>query len=279
MSKRLLYALGCLAILTLLLSACQPSPAGVSGTVPPAPTATPDGQGITLYYVGKSAQVELTSPQGIRVLIDVAYPGFLSSPPTADDILLTTHRHGDHQNAGFVGSFPGQQLTIEEGEITVGDVTIHSIMASHAVSNFGAVSACDNAIFIIDMGGLRIVHFGDFGEGQLTQEQLAALGDVDVAISMLGDARTFRQLLTDRTMFSLMAQLNPRLIIPTDHKDSESIGYAAQQWQGFYSSDNPVTIEPADLTDETRFLVLGDLALSYHMIFGLPLWEGSAAGR
>jgi len=277
MSKRFLYALGCLATITLLLGACQPSqviPADL-----PAATDAPAGQAITLYYVGKSAQVELTSPDGIRVLIDVAYPDFLSSPPTAEDILLTTHLHLDHHNPGFSDSFPGQKLVARQGEIVMGDVAIHSIMARHGVSNFGAASECDVAIFVIEMGGLRVVHFGDFGEGQLTAEQLSALGDVDVAISMMGDAHAFRQLLADKTMFALMAQLKPRLIIPTDHSDAESIGYAAQQWQGFYSSNNPVSIAPANLSDETSFLVLGNLALSYHNIFGLLSWEDLSAGR
>ena len=34
-----------------------------------------------------------------------------------------------------------------------------------------------NYIFIVDMGGLRIAHFGDIGQEYLTEEQLAALGE------------------------------------------------------------------------------------------------------
>jgi hypothetical protein len=277
MSRRFLHALGCLATIALLLSACQPSPAIPADL--PTSTDAPEGQEITLYYVGKSAQVELTSPQGIRVLIDVAYPSLLTSPATSEDILLTSHRHLDHYYPSFSDSFPGQQLNVEAGEIIAGDVTIHSIVARHAVSNFGAASECDNAIFIVDMGGLRIVHLGDFGEGQFTEEQLSALGEVDVAISLLGNARMFRQILAEQTMFTLMAQLNPALIIPTDHSDQQSIDYAAQQWHGFYSSSKLVTIERADLPGETGFLVLGPLALSYHNLFNLLSWEDLAAGR
>jgi hypothetical protein len=152
-------------------------------------------------------------------------------------------------------------------------------MTDHAVSNFGAASITPNAIYIVEMGGLRIVHFGDFGQDQLPAEKLSTLGTVDVAISLLGNARTFQQILDNKTMFTLKAQVKPKLIIPTEHCDIDSIGYAAQQWQGFYSTNNPVTIGRSDLTDETRLLVLGPLAVSYQKIYSLQLWESLMAAR
>jgi L-ascorbate metabolism protein UlaG (beta-lactamase superfamily) len=286
MSKQIWNILGCLLLVILLISACQPQPsvvvkkpAVVPVLAPPVPTVTPAGPKITLYYVGKSAQVELVSPQGIRVLIDVAYPAMLSSPPTEQDILLTTHHHADHFVPSFLKSFPGPQLDVQVGEISKGDVTIHSIMAEHAATNFGAASICPNAIYIVDMGGLRIVHFGDFGQEQLSPEQLAALGNVDVAISLLGDPTIFEQIMKDRTMFKLMAQVKPKLIIPTDHSSMDSVGYAAQQWQGFYSSNNPVTIERADLSGGTKFLVMGTLATSYQLLYHLSPWGSLAASQ
>lgn len=287
MSKQFLYAVGCLTVLTLLLSACQPSPADARmeeasttpNAAPATPTATPQVPAITLYYTGQTAQVELTSPQGIRVLVDVTYPSLLSSPPTDKDILLTSHHHADHYYASFVRAFPGQQLFIEEGEIVSGDVTIHSILTEHALTDFGAASACDNAVFIIDIGGLRVVHFGDFGQQHLTPELAAALGDVDVAIILLGDARLFTQILKEKTMFTFLSELKPKLVIPTTHSDMESVGYATQLWQGYYSSENPVTISAADLNENTQVLVLGVLASSYQKLFNLPTWSGLPGGR
>ncbi len=74
------------------------------------------GGTIKLYYE-ENAQVELISPAGSRVLIDVNNPDALSSPPTANDVLLTTHNHGDHRRLDFVKSFPGKQLEIKTGAI------------------------------------------------------------------------------------------------------------------------------------------------------------------
>ena len=50
---------------------------------------------ITLYHE-IYAQVEIISPRGVRVLIDVHDPSLLSKPATKQDMLLTTHRHFDH---------------------------------------------------------------------------------------------------------------------------------------------------------------------------------------
>ena len=72
---------------------------------------TSEATSVTLYHEGY-AQVELISPQGTRVLIDVADPSALISPATEEDILLTTHGHSDHFDADFADSFPGQQLWI-----------------------------------------------------------------------------------------------------------------------------------------------------------------------
>jgi L-ascorbate metabolism protein UlaG (beta-lactamase superfamily) len=280
MSKRILFPLICLAVIALLMSACQPAPAGADAGQAAVPVDTaPASPAVTLYYVGRSSQVELTSPQGVRVLIDVASPSLLSSPATERDVLLTSHHHPDHYYVSFVGSFPGKQLNVQAGEIVAGDVTVRSMVARHALTNFGAASECDNAIFVIEMGGLRIAHLGDFGQLPLTEEQASFLGKPDVVIGLLGNARIFRQVLAERTMFGLIAQMEPALVIPTDHSDTESVGYAAEQWQGFYSADTRVTLTSADLSDQTQFLMLGTLATSYGILFELTPWTNLAAGR
>ncbi|NQT56646.1 MAG: hypothetical protein HQ551_10500 [Desulfobacteraceae bacterium] len=74
------------------------------------------GDSLKLYYE-ESAQIELIGPEGSRVLIDVNDPSALSGPPTAQDVLLTTHNHGDHRRLDFINSFPGKQLDVKTGEI------------------------------------------------------------------------------------------------------------------------------------------------------------------
>ena len=136
---------------------------------------------VTIIYEG-NAQFELINAAGTRVLVDVASPDALSSPATGADVLLTTHGHADHVNSNFLKSFPGQQLNAAEGQIILADVSIKGVKSAHT-----ALKDIDgsNYIYIIDMADLRIAHFGDIGQDELTSEQLTALGDVDIALTQL----------------------------------------------------------------------------------------------
>ncbi len=81
----------------------------------------------------------------------------------------------------------------------------------------------------MDMGGLRIVHFGDTEQKTLTEEQLEALGDVDVV---------FMEFFIDfpsvykYKCFDMMDQVKPRLIIPT-HLETDAPQYASQKCPSF----------------------------------------------
>jgi len=232
--------------------------------------STSEGGQVTLYYE-ENAQFELISPQGTRVLIDVFNPLALSSPVTDKDILLTTHGHNDHFKADFADSFPGQQLRMQEGEINLSDVSIRGIASSHSPAR-EIKPGLGNYIFIVDMGGLRIAHFGDIGQEQLTQEQLDALGEVDIAVTQL--VNSYSQMsLRNKKGFKLMAQAQPKLIIPTHgNSDMEAIEYAMELWEVVASDTISVTVSLSDLADGTKMLVMGSMAPSVQKIYDLPKW-------
>lgn len=244
-------------LIVLLLAAC--------GT-PAQPAA------VTIYYE-ENAQVELINSEGRRVLIDVFDPPSLTSPATAEDISLTTHSHQDHVNADFLDSFPGQQLYIREGEITLPDVTIKGIASAHSAHNTPQPEGGSNYIFILDMDGLRIAHFGDIGQDELTQEQIDMLGEVDVAIMQL--VNSYSQMnMVNKKGFNLMAQVEPKLIIPTHGgSDMEAIEYAMELWEASVVSEGGATVGRSDLSGQTRLLLVGQMAPSFQSIYDLPEWQ------
>ena len=139
---------------------------------------------VWLYYE-ENAQVELISQTGTRVLIDVCSPEVLSRPVTEKDILLTTHNHGDHRRLDFIKSFPGRQIDVKTGRIVLDDAAITGIAAAHSDGEVFREEGGSNYIYIVDMAGLRIAHFGDIGQKSLTSHQLKLLGKVDIAIMPL----------------------------------------------------------------------------------------------
>lgn len=255
-------------LIVLLLAAC----ATPAETPTLEPTLAPKPAAVTIYYE-ENAQVELVSSEGKRVLIDVFDPSALTSPATAEDILLTTHGHQDHVNADFLDAFPGQQLYVREGEITLPDVAIKGIASAHNAFGTPQPEGGSNYIFVVDMDGLRIAHFGDIGQDELTQEQLDALGEVDVAIMQL--VNSYSQMdVVNKKGFNLMAQVKPKLIIPTHGGGNmEAIEYAMELWQASVVSEGGATIGRPDLSGEPQLLLTGQMAPSFQKIYDLPEWQ------
>lgn len=254
----------------LLLAACS-QPVKTAEPVPAsAPTATALPAGVELSYE-QNAQIELVTPAGRRIYLDVGDPTRLLSQPGADDVLLTTHAHDDHNTPDFVKAFPGQQIFIRTGKIELPDITITSIASAHNAKDPLQEKDGTNYIFILETGGLRLVHFGDIGQETLSAGQLAAIGAVDVAVMQFDNSYSDLSYLNKKG-FNLMDQVKPRLIIPT-HTSLSANKMAAEKWSGFWSEAKTVKISRDLLPEKTSLLVLGDASAGYGKMFKLKLWE------
>ncbi len=269
-----LLVAGCGATAAPSVSTAAPS---ISTAAPPsaqAPTlavspalAAASGEALASVPAGgvrvtfeENAQVELLSPAGQRVLVDVADPGRLTSPATADDILLTTHAHDDHWNPLWANTFPGTTLTFETGALTRGDVHITGIAAAHNQGDPFLPKDGSDYIFVIDVGSMRVVHFGDLGQDALTPGQMAAINRVDIAISQLGNAISDVDA-TNRRGFNQMNQVHPAVFIPT-HVDVEVDGVAvaklaASIWKTTFTLKPSVTLTRSQLPTSTTVLLMG----------------------
>lgn len=212
---------------------------------------------VSITYA-ENAQIELMSPGGVRVLIDVHDPSRLSAPAGKDDILLTTHTHADHYQAAYCDAFPGQQLRVKAGELKAGDVAIKGIASAHQSYFPLQPENGSNYIFLIETGGLRIVHFGDIGQDALSQEQLAAIGRVDVAVMQIANSFSSMSILNKKG-FNLMDQAKPRLIILT-HLDLETVKHAAGIWDGYGAAGRSISLDAETLPAKTSYLIMGDNA-------------------
>ena len=225
---------------------------------------------VTVYYEEK-AQIELLSSRNKRILIDVYDSSVLSRPQNNSDILLTTHTHSDHYNFSFYYDFEGTSLFVREGKIESDDIHIRSIFGGHSDADPYKNENGSNYIFIIDMDDLRIVHFGDLGQESLSSEQLAAIGEVDVAIMQLFNPYSMMDL-ANKKGFNLMNQINPKLIIPT-HITSEAAQLAHTIWECNYSNAKAVRINKRNLGEQTQLLFLGKNASEYGSLTRAKEWK------
>ena len=259
-------------LLAMMVSGCVPASIPIPPTltpIPPTATALPETVSVNFYAV---AQVEIITPTGRAIYIDVTTPSKLNKKPTPDDVLLTTHTHADHIYKPFVEGFPGQQLYATGGKIELPDVTITSIPSAHNEGDEMKAEGASNYIYLIETGGLRIAHFGDIGQDVLTVEQLAALGEIDLAITQLSNSYSYMNSSNQKGL-NLMKQVKPHLILPT-HFDNATVDQLVQEWpNGYFVAQGPAILSNDKIPDGTGLFYMGNGAIAYGKVYSLQEWK------
>jgi len=208
-----------------------------------------------------NAQVEIAILGSMRILIDVYNPNYLSAPASNNDILLTSHFHDDHYKKAFAAGFVGKKLEMEPGELETYNCKIRSLTGSHSTSILPAEKG-SNYIFIIDIDGIRIVHFGDQEPRELTDELLASIGKVDIAFMKFGVEPEFS---------SMIDTIMPALVIPT-HLGPGAAKQASKTWKSYWN-DQGLLLTKGSIPVETSFIFMGISAKGYGKILKLTEWD------
>jgi L-ascorbate metabolism protein UlaG (beta-lactamase superfamily) len=77
-----------------------------------------------------------------------------------------------------------------------------------------------NTIFVFGLDGLRVAHFGDFGQRALRDEQATAIGDVDLMFLPVGAGPTIGA----EQAVAIVERLSPRWAVPM-HYRTHRIGF------------------------------------------------------
>jgi L-ascorbate metabolism protein UlaG (beta-lactamase superfamily) len=102
------------------------------------------------------------------------------------DLVLVTHEHADHNDTSVVGGDPVVVRLAGAHDTPVGPVL--GIASEHDTA--AGTERGPNAIFAFSLDGLRIAHFGDFGQAALRPEQRAALDGIDLVFVPAGGGPT-----------------------------------------------------------------------------------------
>jgi len=90
------------------------------------------------------------------------------------DLLLVTHEHRDHNGVEVVAGDPViLRSTAGRHSSPIGEVI--AVASEH--DEAAGTERGGNTIFAFELDGLRVCHFGDFGQGALREEQAAAIVD------------------------------------------------------------------------------------------------------
>ncbi len=127
------------------------------------------------------------------------------------DLLLVTHEHFDHNGVDAIGGDPTVlRSTAGMLESPIGAVT--AIASEH--DEAAGTERGPNTIFVFELDGLRVCHFGDFGQSALRDEQAAAIGTVDLLILPVGGGPTIG---ADGAA-AIIERLQPRWVVPMHYR-------------------------------------------------------------
>ncbi len=132
-------------------------------------------------------------------------------------LLLVTHEHIDHNGVEAIGGDPAiLRSTAGKLESPIGEVT--AIASEHDES--AGTERGPNTIFVFELDGVRVAHFGDFGQRELRPEQAAAIGEVELLILPVGGGPTIGA----EGAAAIIERLAPRWVVPM-HYRTPRIGF------------------------------------------------------
>jgi len=133
------------------------------------------------------------------------------------ELLLITHEHADHNGEEAVGGDP-EVIRSTAGQLAspVGEVT--AIASEH--DETAGTERGPNTIFVFELGGLRVCHFGDFGQRELREEQFEAIGATDLLFLPVGGGPTIGA----QQAAVIVDWLKPRWVVPM-HYRTPRIGF------------------------------------------------------
>lgn len=161
----------------------------------------------------------------------------LKEPRFDADILLVSHGHEDHNN---IKAIKGSPFVIDgPGEYEVKGVFIQGIDSWHDDSS--GKERGKNTIYTMEVEDMKFCHLGDFGQKQLTDEQLEKIGNVDVLMIPVGGTYT----IDSADAPKIIGQIEPKIVIPM-HYDLPKLKYKLDDVGKFLKAMGKNAIEPQD---------------------------------
>lgn len=103
------------------------------------------------------------------------------------DLVLVTHEHRDHNGVEGIGGNPTVlRSTAGRLDSPIGEIV--AVASEH--DQAAGTERGPNTIFVFELDGVRMAHFGDFGQRQLRDEQAGAIGSVDLLFVPVGGGPT-----------------------------------------------------------------------------------------
>jgi L-ascorbate metabolism protein UlaG (beta-lactamase superfamily) len=127
------------------------------------------------------------------------------------DLVLVTHEHADHNGVEAIEGDPVVlRSTAGRLDSPIGEVL--AVASEH--DDAAGTRRGPNTIFVFELDGIRVAHFGDFGQRALRDEQAEAIGAVDLLFVPVGGGAT----IDAAQAAAVVERLRPRWIVPMHYR-------------------------------------------------------------
>ena len=179
----------------------------------------------------------------------------LNVPSFTADILLITHDHADHNNKKTIKGAPF--LVDGPGEYEVKEIFVQGIPSFHDEES--GKKRGINTIYTLEVEEMRLCHLGDFGQKELTEDQLEQIGDIDILMIPVGGEFT----IDAKGAAHIISQIEPKIVIPMHYalpklkiKLDEVDKFLKEIGQKSVVPQPKLLIKKKDLPLETQVVVL-----------------------
>jgi len=189
------------------------------------------------------------------------YIGF-NMPCASADIVTVSHDHKDHNNLKSVNGTARRKepfIVNHPGEYEVEGISVFGVQTAH--DDNGGVERGDNTVYSILIDDIKICHLGDLGH-QLTQEQIAEIGSVDVLLCPVGGVFT----IDPKQAVKTIQALEPSYVVPMHFKtakhDQNVFGELStledflKEYGAEVAPEAKLTVTKERLPEETELFVL-----------------------
>jgi L-ascorbate metabolism protein UlaG (beta-lactamase superfamily) len=127
------------------------------------------------------------------------------------ELVLVTHEHPDHNGVEVIGGDPAI-LRSTAGRLASPIGEIVAIASEH--DQAAGTERGPNTIFVFELDGTRMAHFGDFGQRALRDEQAAAIGTVELVFLPVGGGPT----IDAAQAREIIDRLEPKWVVPMHYR-------------------------------------------------------------
>jgi L-ascorbate metabolism protein UlaG (beta-lactamase superfamily) len=144
--------------------------------------------------------------------IEWGYPEIES--PIGVDLLIVTHEHSDHNGVEKIDGEPALVRSLAgTHESPLGQVV--AIASEH--DGAAGTERGPNTIVVFELDGIRVAHFGDFGQPALRPEQRAHLEGVDLLFVPIGGGPT----IDGATAAGIATELGASWVVPMHYRTAK----------------------------------------------------------